>query len=180
MFYKSNCSHRRSPAPSAATNPDPEATAHYNAVLQQHKYAHAAGIGGQYYGPAKEQYPMLSKDHPASESDYTTTLHRRLAVPPHVNSNGVFPDLPPPPPPSSAGGDLCPVHGAYGDVCSGMHTFRPPPIEHIYESPKFERKRPRDSPFYHELEPTSNSDPSDSESTVAPDPTQLPIGLRPQ
>ena len=142
-----------------------------------------------YYGPpSKEQYPMLNKDHPATirESDYTTTLHHRLAVPPPpAMINGVFPDLPHiPPPPQPGQGDLCPVHGAYGDSCmnSGFHSFRPPQVEHIYESSKFECKRPNTSgPFYHELEPTSNSDPSESGGSQLdlspPDPTQFPKGL---
>jgi hypothetical protein len=165
--------------------PSPEELAHYNSMHQ--KYSRD---GSSYYGPVKEQYPMLHKDHPATirESDYTTTLHRRLAVPPPpAMNNGVFPDLPViPPPPQSAGpmGELCPVHGAYGDGCmTSMHSFRPPAVEHIYESPKFDRKRrPKDSPFYHELEPTSNSDPSESGDSQLdlspPDPTQLPRGLQ--
>ena len=112
--------------------------------------------GGAY---TKEQYPMLAKGggQGVREDPYTTTLHRRLAVPP---------PLAPP----------CPLHGGIptprDDTTAvdldprALSTFKPP-MDHIYESPKFSRRHSADpDPFYHELDPAYHPHviPSDHES----------------
>ena len=103
------------------------------------------------------------------EDPYTTTLHRRLAVPPAFV-------LPPPGAPPS-----CPLHGATSPrrgapqrhlpgessfYPRGVSTFKPAPTDHIYEEPKFTRRHSDgEDPFYHELDPSYNSRiPSDHES----------------
>ena len=130
---------------------------------------------GQYC--PKEQYPMLAKsDRPAMEreGDYTTTLHRRLAVPPPLmaaNRSISPPDIypvtmginftspPGGPLPVTSPADACPIHGGqYGD--RPLSTFGPA-VDHIYESPNFQRKHYHgkdgkplgEGPYYHELEP---------------------------
>ena len=113
---------------------------------------------------AKEQYPMLAKPERlilGRESDYATTLQRRMAVPPGAISPSVSehqfsasPSL------SFSECGTCPIHGPYSEVRPRPHmsTFKPNVI-HIYESPKFERRNQNEdaeecsTPFYHELEP---------------------------
>lgn len=91
------------------------------------------------------------------ESDYATTLQRHLAV--HPTSPSLSEHLFMVTPSTS---ECCPIHGHYDDHRghSRMSTFKPG-FDHIYESPKFERRefcgeRADDcssTPFYHELEP---------------------------
>lgn len=114
---------------------------------------------------AKEQYPMLAKPERlviGRESDYATTLQRRLAVPPGAISPSLSDHLFLVSP-STSECNACPVHGTYNEVnnratMGRMSTFKPN-IEHIYESPKFERRAGDEhteecaTPFYHELEP---------------------------
>ena len=129
----------------------------------------------------KEHYPMLAnpergQNERRNESEYTSTWQRRAQVP----ATRLFPD-----------GTIRRVEYESQNLDRAGNGFGQPPyspemvtspirsfgspgphqVEHIYESPKFERKHGRrydgdynDAPFYHELDPDRLSS-----SSVQPD-----------
>lgn len=113
-------------------------------VNEEEKYAcaHVACNSG------REQYPMLAKQDglrlsQGHQSEYTTTWHRHMAVPP----------------PGGAVVYHRPLQSLETDTNPGtLRTFQRT-AEHIYESPTSDRRSPSDDlsveggPFYHQLDP---------------------------
>ena len=119
----------------------------------------------------KEQYPMLANPERMGsdrECDYTTTWQRRATVP----ATAVIRDHSLPPPPREAfdsrslGRPLSPTQFSHPHNASfdPYHQH----VDHIYESPKFERKTYADAPFYHELDPDRDNN-KDSPPDIVPE-----------
>ncbi len=127
----------------------------------------------------KEQYPMLANPErlgsDRGDCDYTTTWQRRATVP----ATAVIRDTSLPPPPRDAydsrslARPLSPSHFHHTvyPLESNSASYNPyhHHVEHIYESPKFERKtHPDGGPLYHELDPDKDDGP-DSPPDLVPD-----------
>lgn len=124
------------------------------------------GVGG------KERFPGLASQERLTgrDGDYTSTWHRQQTVPP-----GTF--LPPPRPHEVMDAN----HAHHNHVsCYDFNTGSPtmfstfkPREDHVYESPKFNRKSYAElgtGPSYHELEATREPCPySDSDEEEEPE-----------
>ncbi len=128
----------------------------------------------------KEQYPMLANprlDSDRGECDYTTTWQRRAMVAPAAVTRDT--SLPPPPREAYESRSIASpsLHYHHPSMVYPLEqpsaSFNPfhQHVDHIYESPKFDRKTYSDGPVYHELDPDKDSGDNtlDSPPDLVPD-----------